>query len=151
MTYQATTVDEYVSQIPDDRKGPFGQLRSAILENLPQGFEECMSYSMPSYSVPHSIYPAGYHCKPEEPLPFLSIASQKNFIAYYHMGVYSMPELLQWFQTEWADRGLGKLDMGKSCIRLKKVDSIPFDLLGELASKITVDQWIAGYERAIKK
>jgi len=151
MTYQAATVDEYVSQIPEERKAPFSRLRSTILENLPQGFEECMSYGMPAYAVPHSIYPAGYHCKPEEPVPFLSIASQKNFIGFYHMGVYSMPELLEWFQTEWANRDLGKLDMGKSCIRLKKLDAIPYDLLGELSSKVSVAEWLTHYERSIKK
>ena len=151
MTYDANTVDEYVAQLPEDRKEPFSRLRSVILENLPDGFEEAMSYGMPGFVVPHSVYPAGYHCRPSEPLPFISIASQKNFIGYYHMGVYSMPELLEWFRTEWADRDLGKLDMGKSCLRLKKMDRIPYSLIGELSSKVTMEDWIAFYEKSIKK
>ncbi len=150
MTYEASNIDEYIDQLPEDRKKPFSRLRSVILENLPEGYQECISYKMPSFAVPHSVYPAGYHCKPEEPLPFLSIGSQKNFIGYYHMGIYSIPELLDWFQTEWADRNLGKLDMGKSCIRLNKMDQIPYDLLGELASKVSVEEWIAIYEKMIK-
>lgn len=150
MTYQAANVTEYIAQIPEDRREAFSLLRSAILENLPEGFEETISYKLPSYVVPHSVYPAGYHCKPAEPLPFLSIASQKSFIGYYHMGLYSMPLLLDWFQTEWADRELGKLDMGKSCIRLKKIDRIPFELLGELSSKIGMEEWITFYEKSRK-
>ena len=151
MRYQAASVDEYVSQIPEERKAAFGRLRSAILENLPEGFEECISYGMPSCPVPLSLYPAGYHCKPDEPLPSISIASQKHFIGYYHMGVYSMPELHEWLRTQWAERDLGKLDMGKSCIRLKKIDAIPFDPFGELSSKVTVEEWIAFYERSVRR
>ena len=151
MTYEATNVDDYVAQLPEDRKEPFSRLRSVILENLPDGFEEGMSYGMPGFVVPHSVYPAGYHCRPSEPLPFISIASQKNFIGYYHMGIYSMPELLEWFETEWADRDLGKPDMGKSCLRLKKMDRIPYELLGELSSKVTMEDWIAFYEKSIRK
>ena len=151
MTYHAATVDEYCAAIPEDRREPFGRLRRAVLENLPEGFEETISYRLPSYVVPHSIYPAGYHCKPEEPLPYISIASQKHFIAYYHGGIYSMPELAEWLRGEWARLGMGKLDMGKSCIRLKKIERIPCNLLGELASKITVDEWIAFYEKAVKR
>ena len=151
MTYDVKTVDEYAQAIPEDRKEPFTRLRNVVLDNLPEGFEETMSYNLPSYVVPHSIYPDGYHCRPEEPLPFLSIASQKNFIGFYHMGIYANPELLSWFEEQYASLDIGKLDMGKSCIRLKKMDKIPYDLLGELVSKITVEDWIAAYEQEIKR
>jgi hypothetical protein len=110
-----------------------------------------MGYGMMGWSVPHSIYPDGYHCNPDDPLPFIGIASQKNFIAVYHMGVYSDPKLLKWFTDEYKKRVPAKLDMGKSCIRFKKPDAIPFDLIGELASKMTVNDWITRYEMALKK
>ena len=151
MTIEANTVAEYIEEIPEDRKDAFTRLRSVILKNLPDGFEETISYRFPSYVVPHSRYPAGYHCNPDEPLPFLSIAVQKHFIGFYHMGIYTRPDLLAWFQEAYAKRDIGKLDMGKSCIRLNKMDKIPYDLLGELAAKISVDEWIESYERGIKK
>lgn len=151
MTYDVKTVDEYIGAIPEDRRAAFSRLRSVILENLPDGFEETISYKMPSYVVPHSVYPDGYHCSPETPLPFISIASQKNFIGFYHMGIYADPELLEWFQTAYTGLDIGKLDMGKSCIRLKKPEKIPFDLLGELVSKISVEDWVASYERTLKR
>ena len=150
MTYEASTVDEYIDQIPEERRDAFRRLMEAVRKRIPEGYQECLSYGMPAFAVPHSIYPAGYHCKPEEPLPFLSIASQKNYIGFYHMGVYTRPDLLKWFTAEWAKRDLGKLDMGKSCIRLKKLDAIPYDLLAELASKISVDEWIRIYESKLK-
>lgn len=151
MTYDVNTVDEYLAVIPEDRKAPFSRIRTVILENLPEGFEETISYKMPSYVVPHSIYPAGYHCDPKVPLPYISIASQKHFIGFYHMGIYSDPNLLDWFQAAYADMDIGKLDMGKSCIRLKKMDSIPLELIGELVTRMSVDEWIATYEKEIKK
>ena len=151
MTYNVKTVDEYLEAIPEDRKVPFSRLRSVILEKLPEGFEETLSYKMPSYVVPHSRYPSGYHCNPEEPLPFLAIASQKNFIGFYHMGIYANPELLTWFQDEYSNLSIGKLDMGKSCIRLKKMDRIPFELLSKLVSRISVEEWVTTYERVIKR
>jgi hypothetical protein len=127
-------------------------LRNILLKSIPKGFKEEMSYGMIGYVVPHSLYPKGYHCSPELPLPFLSVASQKNFIAIYHMGMYEKPELLNWFTNEYAQRVKGKLDMGKSCIRFKKPENIPFDLIGELASKMTTKEWIETYENAyIKK
>jgi uncharacterized protein YdhG (YjbR/CyaY superfamily) len=150
MTYEATTVDEYVAQIPEDRREAFTRLLEAARANLPKGFEECMSYGMPSFAVPHSIYPAGYHCKPDEPLPFLAIGNQKGHISFYHSGVYTDPDLLAWFESEWAKRDIGKLDMGKSCIRFRKMDRIPYDLLGKLCTKITVDEWVRRYEERIK-
>lgn len=151
MTYDVKTVDEYVSRIPEERKEAFQKLREVIKANIPEGFEECISYGGPGFAVPHSIYPAGYHCKPEESLPFMGIASQKHFIGFYHMGIYSKPEILEWFQAEWAKLDIGKLDMGKSCIRLKKMDKIPYELLGELCTKITVQQWIETYEQSRMK
>lgn len=151
MNYKASTVDEYYELIPDDRKEAMLKLREVINSNIPKGFEESLSYGMPGWVVPHSLYPAGYHCKPLEPLPFLSIASQKNFIGFYHMGVYADNKLTQWFQEEYAKRVPTKLDMGKSCVRLKKPANIPYDLIGELCTKITAERWIEIYESNIKR
>lgn len=106
---------------------------------------------MIGFSVPHSRYPAGYHCNPKDPLPFAGLASQKNHIAFYHMGIYADPALLDWFQKAYAERVPGKLDMGKSCIRFKNPAKVPVDLLAELCSKMTVDDWIALYEKELKK
>lgn len=150
MQSTATTVTAYIDSLADDRKYAIEQLRKVIKKNIPKGFEEVMSYGMIGYVVPHKLYPAGYHCTPELPLPFMNIASQKNFIAVYHMMVYADKNLHDWFAAEYAKRVKGKLDMGKSCIRFKKVDQIPFDLIGELASKVTVKQWIDQYESAFK-
>ena len=146
MKYEAESVDAYIEQIPEEKKPAFRRLRAVVLGNLPEGFEECISYGGPAYAVPHSIYPKGYHCNPDEPLPFISILSQKNYIGFYHGGIYVYPDLQEWFKNEWEKLDIGRLDMGKSCIRLKKIDNIPYDLLGELCSKITVAQWIAKYE-----
>ena len=146
MQSSETTPDAYVLSLPNDRKQAMNKLRDAINQNLPNGFVETMQYGMISYVVPHSIYPKGYHCKPTDALPFLSIASQKNFIAVYHMGIYGDPILLNWFQQGYAKACTAKLDMGKSCIRFKKLDQIPFALIAELATKMTVKDWIDSYE-----
>ncbi|MBK8609646.1 MAG: DUF1801 domain-containing protein [Chitinophagaceae bacterium] len=151
MQSQATTVDQYIAELPEERQKVISQLRKQIKKNLPKGFEECMGYGMIAYVIPHSMYPAGYHCDPKVPVPFMSLASQKNFVAVYSMGLYADPKLLKWFTNEYAKAGVGKLDMGKSCIRFKKMDMIPFDLIGQLASKITPKQWLEFYEKAIKK
>jgi len=151
MKYEANTVEEYIAQLPEERIAPFKKLRKTILDNLPKGFEEGMGYGMPAYYVPHSIYPDGYHCDPKLPLPFINIASQKNFIAFYNMGIYSNPKLLEWFTSEYPKYVKTKLDMGKSCIRFKKMDQIPFELLGELVSKVSVEDWITTYDRVVKK
>ena len=151
MQIKANTVEEYMSQLPEDRKQPMQSLRDIIKKNLPTGFEETISYGMIGYVVPHSIFPAGYHCKPEEQLPFLNIASQKNFIALYHMGIYANEALLQWFLAEYPKYSKSKLDMGKSCIRFKKPDQIPLELIGELATKISVNEWIDMYQKAFRK
>ena len=142
----ANNVENYLKEVPEERKIPMNKLRQTILNNLPQGFIEEMSYGMIGYIVPHSVYPKGYHCNPKLPLPFINLASQKNFIALYHMGIYANPELLDWFVAEFPKHSNQKLDMGKSCIRFKKMDQIPFDLIGELMQRITVNDWIKCYE-----
>lgn len=151
MQSKAKTPDDYIAELPDERKKAMTELRKVIKKNIPEGFKEEMGYGMMGWIVPHSIYPDGYHCKPSDPLPFMGIASQKNFIAVYHMGVYADPKLLKWFTDEYKKRATTRLDMGKSCIRFKKPDSIPYDLIGELASKMTVNDWIARYEMVLKK
>ena len=151
MQSKATTVEAYLSELPEDRQAGFRKLRTAIKKNLPKGFKEVMQYGMISYVVPHSLYPAGYHCTPELPLPFLSIASQKNFIAVYHMGIYADPVLLKWFTNEFSKQSTKKLDMGKSCIRFKKAEDIPLDLIGELSAKMTVEDWVGRYEKMYRK
>ncbi len=151
MQSKATTVDEYMEQLPEERKAAMKKLRAVIKKNLPKGFQECMGYGMMGYVVPHSKYPVGYHCNPKDPLPFLALASQKNFIAIYHMGIYSDPKLLKWFQEAHAKASSKKLDMGKSCMRYKKPEDIPFELIGELVSKMTPDEWIALYEKQLKR
>ncbi len=150
MQSKAATVDEYIASLPDDRKDAMTKLRKQIKKNIPKGFQECMSYGMIGYVVPHSIYPDGYHCTPKLPLPFMNIASQKNFIAVYHMGVYGEKKLLDWYLAEYAKLSTKKLDMGKSCMRFKKMEDIPYKLIGELASKMTVQDWIDQYERLFK-
>ena len=151
MKASGNTVTEILENLSEDRKDAFQKLHSVILKNLPKGFETAMSYGMLGYVVPHSIYPSGYHCKPSEPLPFASISSQKNSINFYHMGIYSKPELLKWFVDEYPKHTRQKLDMGKSCIRFKKLDDIPYKLIGELMKKISVKEWINLYETNIKK
>lgn len=151
MQSQTITVKDYIENLPEDRKKAIAELREIILKNLPEGFAEVMSNGMIGYIVPHTRYPAGYHVDPRQPLPFINLASQKNFIALYHMGLYMDKELLSWFRAEYAKRSPTKLDMGKSCIRFKKPDQIPLELMGALVSKIPVDKWIGMYEKASKK
>ncbi len=147
MQSKATTVEEYLSELSEDRKAPMLKLREAIKNNLPEGFEEVISYGMLGYVVPHSIYPAGYHCTPKLPLPFINLASQKNTISLYHMGIYGDKNLLDWFVAEYSKHAKSKIDMGKGCFRFKKMDDIPYDLIGELATKISVKDWITFYEQ----
>ncbi|MCF0056254.1 DUF1801 domain-containing protein [Dyadobacter sp. CY356] len=151
MQSNASTPQEYVDSLPDDRQSAINELRKVITENLPSGFNEVMSYGMIGYVIPHSTYPDGYHCNPSLPLPFMNIASQKNFIAVYHMGIYANEELMNWFTGEYAKHITTKPDIGKSCLRFKKVDQIPFALIGELVSKITVEEWINLYESLYKR
>lgn len=151
MTYKANTPEDYIAQIPDERKAILKKLTAIIKENLPKGFEEGINYKMIRYYVPHNIYPDGYHCNPKEPLPFINVASQKNSIKLYHMGIYAKSQLLDWFIGEYPKNCKYKLDMGKSCIRFKKFNDIPFELIAKLCNKITVEEWINIYENAIKK
>lgn len=151
MQSSAATPDEYVASLPPDRQPMIQALRKAIKKQLPKGFEECMNYGMIGYVVPHKLYPAGYHCDPKLPLPFMNIASQKNFIAVYHMGIYADNKLLDWFTKEYPKHTKAKLDMGKSCIRFKKPGDIPVALFGELAGKMTPRDWIGMYEQAFKR
>ncbi|MEM9365366.1 MAG: DUF1801 domain-containing protein [Planctomycetota bacterium] len=151
MKIEATTVAEYIAAVPDDRRPVMKKLRATIRKHLPKGFRECLNYGMIGYVVPHTRYPGGYHCDPEMPVPFMNLASQRTFVAVYHMGLYSEGKLMAWFQREYARHCERKLDMGKSCIRFKKMDEIPYELIGELATKMTVDQWIARYEASLKK
>jgi uncharacterized protein YdhG (YjbR/CyaY superfamily) len=151
MQSKAATPEEYIDNLPEDRKTAVKELRKVILKNLPKGFEECINYGMIGYVIPHSLYPDGYHCNPKQPVPFMNIASQKNFIAVYHMGVYADKKLLTWFTKEYAKQSKTKLDMGKSCIRFKKIDQIPYKLIGELAGRITPKEWLGVYEKYVKR
>ncbi len=151
MQSDATTPQQYIDSIPDERKNVMSELRQTISQHIPKGFQEEMSYGMIGYIVPHSIYPEGYHCDPKLPLPFLAIASQKNFIAFYHMGMYADAHLMEWFVSEFPKHTKYKLDMGKSCVRFKKMDDIPFGLIGNLVSKMTTENWIALYESKFRK
>jgi hypothetical protein len=151
MQSTATTPQEYLDSLPEGRKEAMVKLKETINNNLPKGFSEGMGYGMLGWAVPHSLYPPGYHCTPNLPLPFLSIASQKNFIALYYMGIYADKELSDWFVAEYPRYVKTKLDMGKGCIRFKNPDVIPYQLIGELVSKITPEEWIAIYEKNLKR
>ncbi len=151
MQSKAITVDEYCADVPEVQNEPLYRVRKIILDNLPDGFEECMNYGMIGYVVPHTLYPAGYHCDPKLPLPFMALAAQKNSINFYHMGIYSDSLLLNWFLTERPKHTAMKLDIGKSCIRFKKYDQIPYGLISELVKKISVEQWVSVYENSLKR
>ncbi len=151
MQSKATTVEAYVAELPEDRQKMINEFRKVIKKNLPKGFQECMNYGMIGWVVPHSKYPGGYHCNPKDPLPFMGLASQKNSVNFYHMGIYGDPKLLKWFTDEHVKASPKKLDMGKSCVRYKKAEDMPLKLIGELAAKISVDEWIARYEKMLKK
>jgi uncharacterized protein YdhG (YjbR/CyaY superfamily) len=151
MTIKADTVEDYLKAVEPSKNEAFQKLRNIVKKNMPKGFEECISYGMIGYVVPHKLYPKGYHCDPKLPLPFISIAAQKNFIALYHMGIYANPKLLKWFQEEYPKHSKTKLDMGKSCTRFKKPEDIPYDLIKELVTKTTVKEWVETYEKVFKK
>jgi hypothetical protein len=151
MQSKAATVAAYLESLPKDRKAAIAALRREIKKNLPKGFKEEMSYGMIGYVVPHSLYPAGYHCAPELPLPFMNVASQKNFIAVYHMGIYADKKLMEWFTKEYPKHSPARLDMGKSCLRFKTPDQIPLKLIGQLAGKMTAAEWIKLYEKKFKR
>ena len=151
MTSEAKTPAQYIKELQADRKEAVSQLRDVVLKNLPDGFKEQMGYGMLGYVVPHTIYPPGYHCDPKLPLPFAGIASQKNFIAFYHMGIYAIPDLLKWFVSEYPKHSSAKLDMGKSCIRFKKPEHIPYKLIGELMKKVSIEKWVEVYEKNMRR
>ena len=151
MKANGTTVEEILANVPDERKEAFNKLHQVIIDNLPKGFEPGISYGGLGYVVPHTLYPAGYHCKPAEPLPFAGIASQKNSINFYHMGMYAQTELYNWFVNEYPKYSSRKLDIGKSCVRFKKTDDIPFELIAALMQKMSVANWIDLYESNLKK
>ena len=147
----ASAVEDYLLTLPAERQEAMRRLRTIIKKKLPKGFEECMAYGMIGYVVPHSLYPKGYHVNPTLPLGFISIASQKSHIALYHMGLYGNKKLLTWFETAYKEAGIGKLDMGKSCVRFKQLEKIPYELIGELATKLTPMDWIAEYEAVLNR
>ena len=146
MQIKASTPEEYIAQLPEERKQAISLIRKTILDHLPKGFVEVIGYGMIGYVVPHTLYPKGYHCDPKLPLPFMNLASQKNYIALYHMGIYANQTLMDWFIDEYPKHCKAKLDMGKGCIRFKKTDQIPYQLIGELAGKISVEEWINSFE-----
>ena len=148
MKISANSVDEYAANVSENYRDAIQKLREVVKENIPEGFVEMLNYGMIGFVVPHELYPNGYHCDPTLPLPFINIAAQKNFISFYHMGIYAVPSLLDWFVKEYASVGTQKLDMGKSCIRFKKANDIPYELIGELMKKMTVENWIELYENA---
>ena len=151
MRIAATSITDYISKLPEMRREAFIKLYETIETNIPKGFKTCFSYGMPSFCIPHELYPQGYHVKPEEPLPFISLGNQKNFIGLYHMGIYAIPELEQWFKKEYSEYSKFKLDMGKSCIRLKRMEDIPYPLIARLTQKISAEEWITVYNASIKK
>lgn len=151
MKHEAASPEEYISQLPEERKDSVVKLRKTVKDNLPAGFQEVLSYGMIGYVVPHSIYPSGYHVDPKMPVPFISIASQKNHIALYHMGLYIFPEFLTWFKDEYPKHIKTKLDMAKSCIRFKRMDEIPYELIAQLCRKISMEDYLKKYEENIKK
>ncbi|MCJ8152233.1 DUF1801 domain-containing protein [Chryseobacterium sp. SSA4.19] len=151
MQIQAVSLEDYLSKIPEERRDIFRKIFDTVNNHLPEGFIQNVSSGMIGWGFPLEIYPAGYHCTPGSPLPFISLASQKNFVALYHMGMYAKPELLNWFTEEFPKYSKRKLDMGKSCIRFKKMDDIPLELLAALSEKMTVEEWVEVYESNFKK
>lgn len=149
MKQPGTTVLTILANIPAQQAEAFHRLHATIVKNLPKGFEAAISYGGLGYVVPHALYPAGYHCKPSEPLPFAGLAVQKQSINLYHMGIYVDAALLAWFTAQYPMHCKQKLDMGKSCIRFKKLDDIPYALIGQLMRKMSVKDWIGLYERQL--
>lgn len=147
MQSEAETIEEYLQELPEDRREVVSKIREVILENIDPVFEECMNYGMIGYVVPHSVYPAGYHCDPKLPLPFMNLASQKRSVNLYNSCLYES-NLLEWWKGSWDAGAFGRLDMGKCCIRFKKLDRIPYSLIGELAGKTTASEWIEIYEKS---
>ena len=145
------SIKDYTNSLASDRKTTITQLINVIEQNIPKGFEKVMNYGMPSFVVPHSVYPDGYHCDKTLPLPFIGVSNLKSSISLHHMGLYANSKLLNWFESEYPKNSNTKLDMGKGCIRFKKFNEIPYRLIGVLSSKMTVKDWIDIYEQNIKK
>lgn len=142
-----TTIPAYLATLTIDEQAVVNKIYNTLKKNLPKGFVPVIQYGMISFVVPHKLYPAGYHCKPTDPLPFIGLAMRKNMVSVYHMGIYASNDLLQWFTKAYEDLQIGKLDMGKSCIRFKKPEKIPYQLLAELCQKMTVEEWVSLYEK----
>jgi hypothetical protein len=149
MISDAKSVEAYLASLPEDRRAAIQAVRAAILKNLDAEYEEGMQYGMIGYYVPHRVYPPGYHCDPKQPLPFVCLASQKNYMSVYLGCVYSSSEMEKWFRQEWAKSGK-KLDMGKSCIRFKKLDDLPVELIGQTVARMPARKFIEFYEAVIK-
>ncbi|GAB4161633.1 MAG: DUF1801 domain-containing protein [Candidatus Dojkabacteria bacterium] len=140
-------VEKYIAALPEDRKKAILEIRNAILTNLPKGFKETLNHGTIGYVVPHSLYPGGYHCDPKSPLPSINLASKANGFSLYHMGIYADPNLYNWFVDEYK-RLVGKNpDIGKSCIRFKRMNEIPLQLIGDLISKVSANDWISQYSK----
>jgi uncharacterized protein YdhG (YjbR/CyaY superfamily) len=148
MQSNATTVKDYISELPADRREAIETVRNVILKNLPEGYEEIMQYGMISYVVPHSIYPAGYHVDPKQALPYISLASQKNHMAIYFMNLYGDGKSEEWFVKAYTDTGK-KLDMGKSCVRFKKLENLPLEVIGEAVALTPVKKYLEQYENVL--
>lgn len=148
MKSRATNIKEYLAELPEDRRKAIKIVRDVILKNLPKGYEEILQNGAIGYVVPHSIYPAGYHCDPKQPLPYVGLASQKNHMAIYMMCIYSDPDQEKWFRDAWTKTGL-KLDMGKSCVRFKKIEDVPLDVVGKAIKRVPVKKFIDFYEKII--
>jgi hypothetical protein len=144
MRSKATTVDEYLSELPEDRREAIQAVREVILSNLGEGYEEGIQYGMIGYFVPHGVYEPGYHCDPKQPVPFAGIASQKNYMSLYLMCIYGAPDQEAWFKKAWAKSGK-KLDMGKSCVRFKKLDDVALDVVGKAVKRVPVKKFLAHY------
>lgn len=151
MQVDTKAINAILDSLDEDKARVVSKLFNTIKKSLPIGFEATLSYGMIGFVVPFALYPKGYHCKPSLQLPFINLAAQKNFVAIYHMGIYAKPDLLNWFVERYASLNIGKLDMGKSCIRFKKLDTIPYDLIAELCAKMSPQDWITCYESAFVK
>ena len=149
MKSNATSVEQYLQQLPKARRAAISAVRKVILANLPKGYVECMGYGMIGYVVPHSLFPAGYHCDPSLPLPFANLASQKNHMALYLMTVYGDPGTERWFRQAWQAAGK-KLDMGKCCVRFKRLEDVSLDVVGQVIARVPVKDYIARVEQAVR-
>ena len=150
MAAKPTTVKAYLDSLPEDRRKAIRAVRAAINRRLPNGYAQGMQYGMIGWFVPHKIYPAGYHCDPTQPVPFVGLASQKNYMSLYLMCIYGDEKHRKWFEAEWDKTGK-KRNMGKSCVRFKKLDDLPLDLIEEAVARIPVDEFLAHYEALIPK